>query len=1487
MHQTLILLLFLVSVYSAGHPDSLTFARELRNSTESSGGPEYRKLNLTKMGKNSTIKHSVPHFPIKKTSEIKGNLEKLTPRMEKTKIHHTTPKDHQKTKGRSHSNITLTNNLHTVSSQKLSGQYEKKLDKTMIPEQMKRVTEKVNAILRSRQINHSLKERNSGKTSGKLGANSTKHKVKPKRKLMRKLSTGPALTEDDERTLVDQTDIIGKQLKGGKKCGGEAELETCKDRILKKAVDVTPLSIPIADSYSVVATPSDYGNVKIGLILAKSFDNCYDKNDKSDKFLECLKAGGEKSPLIVAYDEIAKQVGYFCDAKGDATCRPGAVKSNKNVLETAINAILGIFCNEKNKDPNCQAKMKTTAREIIKGNLLDKESDTCKKETNIDKYINCLKNISLCLFHLFISETFAKKVADNCGSDINSERSCRETEKKDAEELLKKVVEALFTNQCGETEKRERGYQLCLKTKLDKVSTDLQLPAPIIKFQKIPLLKDIVADAQYGKIAIGSTVGDKVKGCQKTNKSWKINDFLNCLGTHEKAPLKTAMEEIGNQLTSHCAKVPSDERECRRDGEVDVKKKIKKFIKTYFKGFSLSFKLLDEVDVSKFSRKDENGEIKIGEILKKETESCKNFKTRDEFFNCLKAAPLKTAKNALDAILTNFCREVFQKSEKEYTDCLNFDGSELKTLSILDNIPATIYAITDISKFQTPEDYGGIKIGEMLQNVLVPCDGKTTVNEYFSCVSGPQGATTSPWIDITAKIGKELADVCGQKEIISDCRNYGKIEADTKMREMAVDLIMNFCGKNAGENQQTYAACSSSVDGMVDTLPTGEIIQNLTGMCKNMKTLDEAVDCLKTSKGAEPSPTKAARDSISDKFSDYALQQKFGDDDWKQGVEEVRKEFKKAIQALISNFCRDNVNTVQNSYIICLDNGLINSEVLSQGYTPTDVFLQCSLKTTESDFNQCIDTVTSQRLSSWTASCASNPSKETECRDAAKKSSAETATVAKVAAKLVSCDDSTCIQTEKQKVIDAFAENDGKYCNTPCKDSKVQVTAAVNKGFSLALKDSNCHQSFPDPNDSCGGMCAKMARAKAVDDNNSWKIWFDSFLYASIIPGLFILCCIGYSMCKRCKWCKRKPESKKKPTDVQSGVPISVLKSKKIINKDDEKEEDEEGRKPAVEDDNPAEDGGPSLKNNPALERMRDKLKQTQDNLRLLRTHANKCAEEHKKDLANKFTPMGPIYIPKEPEVPPPPPDAPSSNVSLENVAWKDGLNELWEVGSDVDDIELDEPYVLNPDSVTESEASQKSGKAKSSSKSKSKESKKVPSTSGTGPSTSGTGPSTSGTGPSTSGTGPSTSGTGPSTSGTGPSTSGTGPSTSGTGPSTSGTGPSTSGTGPSTSGTGPSTSGTGPSTLGIPSVSALAPTASAAEPRESSASSSVQPDQQPSTSGLPSVSAPGTRFNPLPPTAPAAEPREPSASSSVPQEIQPPTSGLLSALPPHNNQPK
>ncbi|KAF1758684.1 hypothetical protein GCK72_015144 [Caenorhabditis remanei] len=1305
-----------------------------------------------------------------------------------------------------------------------------------------------------------------------------------KRKSSKELSNGPSLTEADEQFLVDKAekslieaykdcqtskktgaefdDCIDKaqkmteqeitsSLNNEQKCGG-AELEKCKDRIQKKAVSTIPFSIPVEKSYSGVMA-AKYGNVRIGMILAKHFDGCYHGQNKIALLLKCLKEGEQKSPINVAFDKIAEQLEENCTRDGTSDCRSGLVNYVNVLLHDSIKAILEIYCKNKETDNKCLEKIKNIPADYSKGfdissnhqpisleaikttgygdielgKKLSDDAAKCKKEKSSVTFIECLSQV---IEKSSTKKSIAEGVSKTCKGN-EKEDFCRQNGKTTVEKTLKEAVNALLTNYCGKTYKKERLYQSCLMTNMDQISKDVQLPAAEIDFEPELSLKPIVTEKKYGAIAIGSIIEKSAGSCVENNKKLTKIAFSSCLGDSNTAALKGAMEEISKQLASHCAKSPKSERECRNEGESSVEFSLEQAIKslilmfckanspkyqfdydtcidgrisvskTIAAGFEVPFKFLDEVPLSEII-KDENGRIEIGATLKKEADLCKtpNPQTRDQYFNCLKGKPLQTAlielaeklaahcgkgerthvktcrtngkaeveaklKNSIDAVLTNFCRETFPKAQNEYKECLNFDGAVLEPLSKIVNFPATIYAPIDMLKFKTSDDHGDIKIGEVLQNSVNSCKGKTALKEYFECIKGADGAQTSPWLDVTGQISKELADLCGQKQKIKDCRNTGRVEVKSELKEAVEALLLNFCGQNAASSQQVYDSCTSdgdslgiALDKVIDlpisirqevSLPSlviakygdiriGEIVQNQAETCKNMKTFDEIVDCLKTSKGSQPSPSKSARDSVSEKFADFAIKHTFGDGDWKKGVAEVQMEFEKTIQAVFSNFCRENVNYDQDNYVECLDDGLKRSQEMSREFSPIDLFLQCGSKTTIDDFNQCIDGANSHRLSLWTVGCASIPRKK-ECIDEATESSRIIANVAKIAAKLVSCEDTQCVQTEKQKVTDSFAKNIEKYCKVPCKDSEAKVEAAMIKllpdcsaypenlkcraGFSLALKEDVGCQSLPKDFEVCDEFCGAMERTKVDDGFTPLEI---CLIVLNFIAFLCLCCIIGYK-------CRKTRKSKKPATTVinsnetnlETGQAVDV-KLTPGVEKKEEKIDETGVQEARVQEEGVQEegvqDGTPALGNNPELERMRDKLKQTQDNLRLLRTHANKCAEEHKKDLANKFTPMGPIYIPSEPEVPPPA-DIPSSNISLTNVAWKDSLNELWEVGSDVDDIELDPDFVLNPDSVTEDETSQKSGKSKSSSKSKSKESKnskkskKVPSTSGTGPS--------------------------------------------------------------------------------------------------------------------------------------------------------------------------
>ena len=90
-------------------------------------------------------------------------------------------------------------------------------------------------------------------------------------------------------------------------------------------------------------------------------------------------------------------------------------------------------------------------------------------------------------------------------------------------QLLLDVVNALLTNFCGKTNRKEQAFQSCLKTTSNKVPIGLMLslcdrnqlryfisdvtPSLLkIDFTKWTPLKDIVTEVEYGKIAVGKKI---------------------------------------------------------------------------------------------------------------------------------------------------------------------------------------------------------------------------------------------------------------------------------------------------------------------------------------------------------------------------------------------------------------------------------------------------------------------------------------------------------------------------------------------------------------------------------------------------------------------------------------------------------------------------------------------------------------------------------------------------------------------------------------------------------------------------------------------------------------------------------------------------------------------------------------------------------------------------------------------------------------------
>ncbi|CAO4373116.1 unnamed protein product [Caenorhabditis nigoni] len=258
-------------------------------------------------------------------------------------------------------------------------------------------------------------------------------------------------------------------------------------------------------------------------------------------------------------------------------------------------------------------------------------------------------------------------------------------------------------------------------------------------------------------------------------------------------------------------------------------------------------------------------------------------------------------------------------------------------------------------------------------------------------------------------------------------------------------------------------------------------------------------------------------------------------------------------------------------------------------------------------------------------------------------------------------------------------------------------------------EDFSC-QNLGEKYKACEYLCKQLASLKPYEDPGiDWRFLPGAFMTAGSLLAIPILFVLTKRMTNELAALNQQtPTAADDPNAKLKIAYAAALDVKDPKNPEKKEEKSQEVPSP------------PSLKNNPAAQKMRAKLLETQQNLQKLRTHAKKCVEEHKKDAASsKFQKKGAIYIPNEPEIPPPAPLP--DNIILDNVEWCSDYNEMYVIGSDVDDIELDQDYVMNPDSFTtddDEDKSKKSQKSKNSKKSKksakSKKSKKdVPSTSG------------------------------------------------------------------------------------------------------------------------------------------------------------------------------
>ncbi|EGT32392.1 hypothetical protein CAEBREN_06285 [Caenorhabditis brenneri] len=231
---------------------------------------------------------------------------------------------------------------------------------------------------------------------------------------------------------------------------------------------------------------------------------------------------------------------------------------------------------------------------------------------------------------------------------------------------------------------------------------------------------------------------------------------------------------------------------------------------------------------------------------------------------------------------------------------------------------------------------------------------------------------------------------------------------------------------------------------------------------------------------------------------------------------------------------------------------------------------------------------------------------------------------------------------------------------------------------SLISEELSCQEPRSIELNDCDEACeAILGNLDVVDGPTLDPRW----LLLSIILGFFALACL---IRRARKWlCGEAQQVESTPLPDQTAQAEANIPNAPDAGKNPAKKEDKSLEEPSP----------PSVKNNAAVNKMRAKLLETQANLQKLRAHVKKTNAQHKSDTrTSKFQKKGPIFIPREPPIPPAAilPD----NIVLEKVTYDPENNEMWDIGSDVDDVELDESFRLNPDSLTETEdeASQKSG---------------------------------------------------------------------------------------------------------------------------------------------------------------------------------------------------
>ncbi|CAO4376801.1 unnamed protein product [Caenorhabditis nigoni] len=209
------------------------------------------------------------------------------------------------------------------------------------------------------------------------------------------------------------------------------------------------------------------------------------------------------------------------------------------------------------------------------------------------------------------------------------------------------------------------------------------------------------------------------------------------------------------------------------------------------------------------------------------------------------------------------------------------------------------------------------------------------------------------------------------------------------------------------------------------------------------------------------------------------------------------------------------------------------------------------------------------------------------------------------------------------------------------------------------------------PQAPCPNFCKTLEKRLAGPSHQGFSYGtLNIGLLIALVLALFISLCV-------CLWdiLRQEPETTEStvtPTPVTPKVVVEDTKMKErsasmpVESSCVSLTGDTVGEKPSLE--NPAAPAAP-----PKIEKGLGApigRTETPDQKRV-REHGEKRRKEHREDAdQGNFPNKGPIYIPREPEFPPA--AALPDNIILKNVEFERKYNEMYVVGSDVDDIELE-----------------------------------------------------------------------------------------------------------------------------------------------------------------------------------------------------------------------